>query len=46
VRFAIPAEGPYSYRGDCLSFVWRVSAREPKRHRFDRATNVQILVRP
>jgi hypothetical protein len=46
VRFAIPADGPYSYRGDCVSFVWRVSAREPKRLRFDRATNLQIVVRP
>jgi hypothetical protein len=28
-RFRIPRDAPYSYEGDCLSFAWRVSAREP-----------------
>jgi hypothetical protein len=46
VRFSIPADAPYSYRGDCLSYVWRVSAREPRRLRFDPATNVPLEVRP
>jgi hypothetical protein len=46
VRFSIPADGPYSFRGDCVSYVWRVSAREPKRLRFDPATNVHLVVRP
>jgi hypothetical protein len=45
-RFAIPADAPYSYRGDCVSYVWRASARLPKRLRFDRAHNVTLLVRP
>jgi hypothetical protein len=27
-RFRIPPEGPYSHEGECLSFAWRVSARE------------------
>lgn len=27
-RFTIPLDAPYSYEGDCLSFAWRVSARE------------------
>jgi hypothetical protein len=42
----IPADAPYSYRGDCVSYVWRASARLPKRLRFDRAENVPLLVRP
>jgi hypothetical protein len=46
VRFDVPVNAPYSYRGDCLSYVWRVSARQPKRMRFDRAVNVPIVVRP
>jgi hypothetical protein len=45
-RFLIPATAPYSYRGDCVSYVWRASARLPKRMRFDRAENVTLLVRP
>ena len=45
-RFAIPADGPYSYRGNCVSYMWRASARLPKRMRFDRAENVPLLVRP
>jgi hypothetical protein len=45
-RFAIPADAPYSYRGNCVSYVWRASARMPKRMRFDRAHNVTLLVRP
>jgi hypothetical protein len=45
-RFMIPADAPYSYRGDCVSYVWRASARLPKRLRFDRAENVPLLVRP
>jgi hypothetical protein len=46
MRFPVPADAPYSYRGSCLSFVWRVSAREPRRLRFDRAVNVPLVVRP
>jgi hypothetical protein len=46
VRFSIPADGPYSFRGNCVSYVWRVSAREPKRLRFDPATNVHLVVHP
>jgi hypothetical protein len=46
VSFEIPLDSPYSYRGDCISYVWRVSAREPRRLRFDPATNVHLVVRP
>jgi hypothetical protein len=45
-RFLIPADAPFSYRGDCVSYVWRASARLPKRLRFDRSENVTLLVRP
>jgi hypothetical protein len=45
-RFDVPADQPFSFRGDCLSFEWRVSARDPKRLRFDRATNVSVKVLP
>ena len=45
-RFVIPETAPYSYRGDCVSYVWRASARLPKRLRFDRAENKTLLVRP
>lgn len=46
VHFPVPADAPYSYRGSCLSFVWQVSAREPRKRRFDRAVNVPVVVRP
>jgi hypothetical protein len=46
LSLAVPEEAPYSYRGDCISYVWRVSAREPRRLRFDPAINVHLLVRP
>lgn len=44
VRFEVPADGPFSFRGSCLSFEWRVSARQPKKMRFDRAINVDVKV--
>jgi hypothetical protein len=45
-RFAIPVSAPYSHRGECLSFAWRVSAREPTRFRFDPSVNEEIDVQP
>ena len=45
-RFEVPADAPFSFRGDCLSFEWRFSARHPRRMRFDRATNVPLKVLP
>jgi hypothetical protein len=46
VRFQIPPDAPYSFKGSCLAFEWRVSARQPKRMRFDRSTNVDLTVLP
>jgi len=34
-RFRIPPEGPYSHEGECLSFAWRVCARDPDGPRED-----------
>ena len=31
--FRVPTDAPYSYEGECLSFAWRVAAREPERDR-------------
>jgi hypothetical protein len=45
-RFVIPDDAPFSYRGDCVSYVWRASTRLPKRMRFDRSQSVPLLVRP
>jgi hypothetical protein len=45
-RFVVPDDAPFSYRGDCISYVWRASARLPKRLRFDQAENVPLEVRP
>jgi hypothetical protein len=28
-RFRIPLDAPYSHEGECLSYAWRLSAREP-----------------
>ena len=46
VRFQIPPDGPFSFKGRCLAFEWRVSARQPMRMRFDRTTNVDLKVLP
>jgi len=44
--FAIPADGPFSYEGDTLSYAYRISAREPKRMRADPHRDVPIWVTP
>lgn len=46
VRFQIPADAPFSFKGDCLAFEWRVSARQPKKMRFDRTSDVDLTVLP
>jgi hypothetical protein len=45
-RFLIPADGPYSYEGDCLSYAWRVSVREVRRLRVDPRLDRPIWVHP
>ena len=46
VRFQIPPDAPFSFKGSCLAFEWRVSARQPKRMRFDRSSDVDLTVLP
>ena len=46
VRFQIPPDAPFSFKGSCLAFEWRISARQPKRMRFDRSTKVDLKVLP
>jgi hypothetical protein len=46
VRFMIPPEAPFSYKGDCLSFKWEVVARGRRRHRLDAQARHDISVLP
>lgn len=43
--FQIPSEAPYSYEGECVSYVWQVSARAVKRLRKDPRLDHPIWVR-
>ena len=45
-RFEVPADAPFSYKGDCLSFDWEVVARRKKRHRLDAQARQRITVHP
>jgi hypothetical protein len=44
-RFRIPPEGPYSHEGECLSFAWRVTVRDPDRAQDSRSDD-PIWVHP
>jgi len=44
VELAVPADGPYSYEGDCVSFSWAVAVRRVGEKRF--ATPVPVWVEP
>lgn len=46
LAFEIPAEAPYSYAGDCLSYSWQVEARRPRSLRHDPRRITPIWVRP
>jgi hypothetical protein len=46
LSFALPAEGPYSYRGSCLSFEWQAEALEIARLRPDAVASCTFEVRP
>ena len=45
VTLTIPAQAPYSYAGDCLSFRWEVVARGRKRMALDAQASQEIAVR-
>ena len=44
--FDVPIDAPYSYEGDCVSYAWRVSAREARRLRSDARLDEPIWVDP
>ena len=46
VRFAIPADAPFSYEGSCLSFTWEVVARGRRERKLDARASQDITVRP
>ena len=46
LSFAVPAEGPYSYAGSCLSFEWHAEALEIARLRPDAVASCTFEVRP
>lgn len=46
LSFAVPADGPYSYAGSCLSFEWHAEALEIARLRPDAVANCTFEVRP
>jgi hypothetical protein len=46
IPLEVPRDGPYSHEGSCLSFSWRVTAREPTPRRSDPARREPIWVLP
>ena len=46
LSFVVPAEGPYSYRGACLSFEWHAEALEIARLRPDAVASCTFEVLP
>ena len=46
VRLAVPAEAPFSYEGELLSFKWEVVARGRRKRRLDAQARHEISVLP
>jgi hypothetical protein len=46
VLLTIPAEAPFSYEGDCVSFKWELVARGRRQNRPDAEAGQAITVRP
>jgi len=46
VRFEIPADAPFSYSGECLSFRWEVVARGRRSRRLDAQARNEFSVHP
>jgi len=46
VRFTIPPDAPFSYRGDCLSFKWELVARGRRSRGLDRQARSEFSVLP
>ena len=46
VRFTIPPDAPFSYRGECLSFKWELVARGRRSRGLDRQARSEFSVLP
>ena len=46
VTFTVPPDGPFSYEGECVSAVWKVSAHERRPNRPDRKLDEPLWVYP
>lgn len=46
VRFAIPPDAPFSYRGECLTFKWELVARGRRSRGLDRQARSEFSVLP
>jgi hypothetical protein len=46
LRFTIPADAPFSYRGECLSFKWEVVARGRRSRGLDAQARSEFSVLP
>ena len=46
VRLKVPTDGPFSYRGELLSFTWEVVARGVRKRRLDARATCRIEVLP
>jgi hypothetical protein len=46
LRFMIPSDAPFSYRGECLSFKWEVVARGHKSRGLDAQARSEFSVLP
>jgi hypothetical protein len=46
VRFPIPADAPFSFTGECLSFRWEVVARGKRSGRLDAEARAEFSVQP
>lgn len=46
LSFQVPPNAPFSHEGSCLSFAWRVSAREPAALRADPVRDHPLWVTP
>jgi hypothetical protein len=46
LRFTIPADAPFSYRGECISFKWEVVARGRRSRGLDAQARSEFSVRP
>lgn len=46
VRLSIPAEAPFTYEGECLSFKWEIVARGRRRRAIDLEAGRELSVLP